>query len=57
MGIRKVDELNFLNKEVEEFISRWSWSLINARSPNYFKEKTFDVVYEVQPDYIFSVLF
>ena len=32
MDIWKVNELNFLNKEVEEIIGRWSQNLGNIRS-------------------------
>ena len=44
--IEKVNEFNFLNDEVEEFTSRWSQSLVNAKSTSYFKQKTFSIVYE-----------
>ena len=30
--IWKVNEFNFLNEEVEEFISSWSQNLVNVRS-------------------------
>ena len=39
MNIWKVNEFNFLNEEVEEFTSRWSQNLVNARSPSYLKQK------------------
>ena len=42
MDILKVNEFNFLNEEVEEFTSRWSKNLVNLRSLNYLKEKTFE---------------
>ena len=35
----KVKEFNFLNEKVKEFISRWSQSLVNIRSPGYLKQK------------------
>ena len=37
MDIWKVNEFNFLNKEVEEVIRRWSKNLVNLRSPSYSK--------------------
>ena len=42
MNIEKVNEINFLNKEVEKFLSRWSQSLANVRSPSYLKQKSFE---------------
>ena len=42
MDIWKVNEFNFLNEEVEEFTSRWSQNLVNARSPSYLKQKIFE---------------
>ena len=33
----KVKEFNFLNEKVKEFISSWSQSLVNIRSPGYLK--------------------
>ena len=47
MDIQKVNEINFLNEEVEEFTSRWSQNLVNVRSPSYLKQKTLNIVYEV----------
>ena len=41
MDIWKVNESIFLNEEVQEFTNRWSQNLINVRSPNCFKQKTF----------------
>ena len=41
MDIQKVNELNILNEEVEEFMNRWSQSFVNVRSPSYLKQKTF----------------
>ena len=38
MHIWKINEFNFLNKEVEEFTSRWSQ--VNLRNPSCLKEKT-----------------
>ena len=38
----KVNEFNFLNKEVEEFMSRWIQSLVNVRSPSYLKQRSFE---------------
>ena len=37
MDIVKVNEFGFLNEEVEEFKSRCSQSLVNARRPSYLK--------------------
>ena len=42
MDIWKVNEFNFLNKEFEEFRSRWRQNLVNARSPSYLKQKNFE---------------
>ena len=42
MNIEKVDIENFRNKEVEDFKSRWSQSLVNERNPSYLKQKTFE---------------
>ena len=39
MDIEKVNEFDFLNEGVEEFISRWNQNLVNVRSPSYLKEK------------------
>ena len=39
MGFEKVKKFNFLNEEVDEFMSRWSRSLVNVRSPSYLKQK------------------
>ena len=39
MDIWIVNEFNFLNKEVEEFRSRWRQNLVNARSPSYLNQK------------------
>ena len=38
----KVNEFNFLNKEVEEFMSRWTQSLVNVRSTSYLKQRSFE---------------
>ena len=46
MGFEKVKKFNFLNEEVDEFMSRWSQSLVNVRSPSYLKQKTFDYCLE-----------
>ena len=48
MHIWKVNEFNFLNEEVEEFMSRWNQNLVNIKSPCYLKQKTVleDFVYE-----------
>ena len=49
MDIWKVNEFNFLNEEVEEFMSRWNQNLVNIKSPCYLKQKSFvfeDFVYE-----------
>ena len=40
--ILKVNQVNFLNKDVEEFTSRWSQNLVNVRSPSYLKQKNFE---------------
>ena len=42
MDIWKVNEFNFLNEEVEEFISRWNQNLVNINSPIYLKQKKFE---------------
>ena len=34
MDIWKVNDFNFLNEEVEEFLNRWSMYLVNVRSPS-----------------------
>ena len=41
MDIWKVNEFNFLNEEVEEFLDRRSPNLVNVRSPSYLKQKSF----------------
>ena len=41
MNIWKVNEVNLLNEEAEEFTSLWSKNLVNLKSPSYLKEKTF----------------
>ena len=46
IDIWKVNEINFLNEEVEEFTSMWSKNLVNLRSPSYWKEKPLNIVYE-----------
>ena len=35
MDFEKVNEFNFLNENIEEFPSRWSQKLVNARNPSY----------------------
>ena len=42
MDIEKVNEFDFLNEGVEEFISRWNQNLVNVRSPSYLTEKIFE---------------
>ena len=42
MDIEKVNEINFLNEEVEKCASRWSQSVVNVRSLSYLKEDTFE---------------
>ena len=42
MDIEKVNDFDFLNEEVEEFMSRWGQSLVNMRIPSYLKQKTFE---------------
>ena len=39
MDIWKVNECNFLNKEVKEFKRRWSQNLVNIRNPSYCKRE------------------
>ena len=39
MDIWKVNAVNLLNEEVEEFTSSWSQNLVNLRSPSYLKQK------------------
>ena len=45
INIEKVSEFNLLKKLVKEFMSSWSQSLVNARGPNYLKQKIFNIVY------------
>ena len=47
MDIWKVNELNFLNKEVEEFTSRGSQNLVNVIISSYMKQKNLNIVFEV----------
>ena len=42
MDIWKLNEFNFLNKEVEEFTCKWSKNVVNLGSPSYMKQKTFE---------------
>ena len=56
MDIWKVNEFNFLNEEVEKFSNRWIPYLVNARSPSYLKQKTFQYCLWCV-DYIFSFSF
>ena len=42
MDIWKVNEFNFLNEEVEEFMSRCNQNLVNIKSPSSLKQKTFE---------------
>ena len=42
IDICKVNELDFLIEEVEEFTSRWSQNVVNIRSPRYLKQKAFE---------------
>ena len=42
MDIEKVNEFNFLNKEVEQFMNGWNQSLVNVSSPSYLKPKYFE---------------
>ena len=46
MDIQKVNEINFLNEEVEEFTNRWSQNLVNVRSSSYVKQKSLNIVYD-----------
>ena len=39
MDIWKVNKFNFLNEEVEEFISRLNQNLVNIKNPSYLKRK------------------
>ena len=41
MDIKKVNELNFLNEETKEIVSRWNQNLFNVRSPSYLTQKIF----------------
>ena len=41
MDLWKLNEFNFLNKEVEEFASTWSQNLVNLRNSIYLQKKTF----------------
>ena len=45
IDIWKVKKFKFLNKEVEEFTSRWSQNLVNKRSTSYLKQRTFGYCY------------
>ena len=56
MNIWKVNEFNFLNEEVEEFISRCRQNLVNVRSHSCLKQKTFEY-FLWGIDYIFSFSF
>ena len=47
MDIWKVNELNVLNKEVEEFTSRGSQNLVNVIISSYMKQKNLNIVFEV----------
>ena len=39
--------LILLNEEVEKFISRWSKTVVNLRSPSHLREKIFmNILYE-----------
>ena len=42
MDIWKVNKFNFLNEEVEKFVSRWNQNLVNMKSPSSLKQKTFE---------------
>ena len=42
MDIWKVNDVHFLNEEVEELMSRWNQNLVNIRSPTSLKQKTFE---------------
>ena len=46
MDIWKVNEFNFLNEEVEEFISRWNQNLVNIKIHIYLKQKNFEFFYK-----------
>ena len=42
MDFEKINEFNFLNEELEEFMTRWVQSLASVRSPSYLNQKLFD---------------
>ena len=46
MDIWKVNEFNFLNEEVEEFMSRWNQNLVNIKSPSSLSKKPLNIVHE-----------
>ena len=47
----------FLNEEVEEPTNSWSQNLVNVRSADYLKQKTFEYCLWGIIDYIFGFLF
>ena len=55
IDICKVNKLDFLIEEVEEFTSRWSQNVVNIRSPSF--KKPLNIVYKAQTDYTFSFSF
>ena len=50
--IEKVNDFNFLYKEVEKFMSRRRQSLVNFKSPVYMKQKPLNIVYGIGRLYI-----
>ena len=46
IDVEKVNKLNFSNKEVEEFASRWSQLLVNARNSITWSKEPSNIVYE-----------
>ena len=47
MDIWKVNKVNFLNGQVEEFTSKWNQNSVNIRRPTYLKQKrTLNIDYE-----------
>ena len=52
--MEKVSAFNFLNEEVEEFMSRWSQSLVNVRGPS---KSSSNISQRTFKNYIFSFWF
>ena len=53
----KLMSLIFLNEKVEEFTSSWVQNFVDIRILATCSKKFFNIVYEVQTDYMFSPLF